>query len=191
MSLNCGVWQFLSNSTMKAWSKYLLSWIRFRSAVSWRCWDFWHVFLCVLVLLRIKKGRTKHFGRKKHCFSSLKRALTSLFKGLYAQRELTLIYHQSAFKDSQVQWISSLSTWWILKTLNKTRQTGLSFLENTPFPPFIRPLTITEEKAEMKACTLTKPLSAGVRLSFSSCTVHKEKPLEARGLQGKALTGSF
>lgn len=149
------------------------------------------LFVCSSHFKKKKKGRKNHFGRKKHCFSSLKRALTSLFKGLYAKRELTLIYHQSAFKDSQVQWISSLSTWWILKRLNKTRQTRLSFLENTPFPPFIRPLTITEEKAEMKACTLTKPLSAGVRLSFSSCTMHKEKPLEARGLQGKALTGSF
>lgn len=49
----------VSYSTMKAWSKYLLSWIQFRSAVSWRWWDFWRVFLCVPVILRKKKKRAE------------------------------------------------------------------------------------------------------------------------------------
>lgn len=97
------------------------------------------LFVCSSHFKEKRKGRTKHFRKKKHFFLSLKRALTSLLKGLRAQRELTLIYHQSAFKDSQVQWISSLCRRWTLKTLNKTRQPGLSFPENPPFPPSIPP----------------------------------------------------
>lgn len=81
-SLNCGVWQFLSYSTMKAWSKYLLSWIHFRSAVSWRWWDFWCVFLCVLVILRKKKGQNKILGQEKALVLILEEGPYSPFKGL-------------------------------------------------------------------------------------------------------------
>lgn len=174
---------------MKAWSKHLFPDSTWEDAVSWR-WDFWRVFLRALAILRgkkkKKKGRPKQFGRKKQCFSSLKRALTSLCKGLYAQRELTLIYQQSFSKDSQVHCTSSLSTWWILKTLTKIRQPGLSFLEDPPFPPSQQ----SPGEAGMKGCTLTELcVQEWGWVSVLHCT--QRETIRAPGLQGKALTGSF
>lgn len=63
MNLNCGAWQFLLYIMMKAWSKYLLSWIHFRSAVSSRWWDFWRIFLRVQIILRKKAEQNTLAGK--------------------------------------------------------------------------------------------------------------------------------